>query len=416
MGITSRPRMEGSGMYLDGMIVTAGEKSRLDPGLFGVRKYLPEKCFNGFTLFSPAYGYTEYLVGMKGLVVHTWPVTHSDVAELLPNGNLLTHNDGRWLEELGPSGDVLWRWEGEEGFDLNTHHDFCNVDGKEIVHLARIEEPVREGFFLKGTEPDRMLTDLVLRINRQGEILWRFSLSDHIREISELSGLPLPIPYGEQSEGIFRPCGRADWAHTNTVEVLPATPLGERDDRFRQGNILLSFRALDIIAIIDPERDSFVWCYGLGVLDGQHQPTMLPNGNILLFDNGSYRGYSIAREIEPDTGRIVWEYEDGDRFFSPFRSGVQRLPNGNTLICECDAGHLFEVTQNKEVVWDYYSPFVAQGREHLGKRIHRATRYAESAVEPLLQARDDRIIGEVTRDGRPIRRLRDLIDVYQAGG
>ena len=41
-------------MYLDGMIVTAGEKSRLHTGLFGVRKYLPEKCFNGFTLFSPA--------------------------------------------------------------------------------------------------------------------------------------------------------------------------------------------------------------------------------------------------------------------------------------------------------------------------------------------------------------------------
>ena len=39
---------------------------------------------------------------MRGLVVHTWAVTHSNVAELLPNGNLFTHNCGSWLEEKTP--------------------------------------------------------------------------------------------------------------------------------------------------------------------------------------------------------------------------------------------------------------------------------------------------------------------------
>ena len=31
------------------------------------------------------------------------------------------------------------------------------------------------------------------------------------------------------------------------------------------------------------------------------------------------------------------------------------------------------VTPEKEIVWDFYSPFVGQGPHHLGKRIHRAT-------------------------------------------
>ena len=70
------------------------------------------------------------------------------------------------------------------------------------------------------------------------------------------------------------------------------------------------------------------------------------------------------------SGDIVWEYENGEDFFSPFRSGNQRLPNGNTLICECDAGHLFEVTPEKEIVWDFYSPFVAQG-DHENRTIEQ---------------------------------------------
>ncbi len=402
-------------MFVDGYLLTGGEKLRLDSGTYGVRKYVPEKCSNGFTLFSPAYGYTEYLIDMRGLVVHTWNVTHSDVAELLPNGNLLTHNDNNWLEELGADGSVVWGWNGPERLELKTHHDFCR-DGEDIVHLARKVEPVRPGFFRKGVEPDCMKTDLVLRIDRRGEILWEFALSDHIDEIAELSGLPLPIPFAEQTPEGPKPCGRSDWAHTNTVEVLPPTPLGNRDPRFRPGNILVSFRALDIIAIIDPEKDAVVWCYGLGILDGQHQPTMLDNGNILLFDNGTYRGYSVVREIEPDTGRIVWEYSRGREFFSPFRSGVQRLANGNTLICECDAGHIFEITARKEIVWDFYSPFVGQGPVHLGKRIHRATRYSPAYVEPLLRARKDRVVGEVDQDGNPVRDYYELIKLYASRG
>ncbi len=398
-------------MYTDGMLLTGGEKARLHHGLFGVRKYIPEKCENGFTLFSPAYGYREYLIDMRGLVVHSWPVTHSDVAELLADGSILTHNDGKWLEEIDVDGSVKWRWEGSEDLEMATHHDFYNLGG-DIIHLARVREPVKKGVYAEGVEPDCMRTDLVLRINREGEVLWRFSLSDHLEEICKLSGLPLPIPYFRETEDGFEPYGPSDWAHSNTVEVLPPTPVGDRDARFRAGNILVSFRALDIIAIIDPDEDRVVWCYGLGELDGQHQPTMLPSGNILVFDNGTHRGHSLVKEIDPLSEKIVWEYSKGEEFFSLFRSGVQRLSNGNTLICECDAGHLFEVTPDRKIVWDFYSPFVAQGYEHLGKRIHRATRYSWSRVEPLLGRRADRIIGEVDESGEPISNYRELVELY----
>lgn len=401
-------------MYFDGKLVTAGEKMRLHSGLFGVQTYIPEKCYSGFTLFSPAWGNTEYLVDMRGLLVHRWQVTHSNVAELLPNGNLFTHNCGSWLEELTPNSKTIWRWEGDDTLTAPNHHDFERVSEDNIVTLAARNEPVMEGFYIPGFEPDYMRTDCVLRINKKKEIVWEFSFSEHVEELCELAGYPIPIPYMRETDsGEFEPRAPADWAHANTIEVLPSTPLGEKDERFKAGNLLFSLRALDIIGIIDSNKDAIVWCYGPGILDGQHQPTMLDNGNILVFDNGTYRGYSIVREIEPLSEEIVWQYENGTDFFSPFRSGNQRLPNGNTLICECDAGHLFEVTPDKEIVWDFYSPFVGQAPHHLGKRIHRATRYSSEYVEPLLQSRKDQIVAEVDESGRRIKTYAELIRLYQ---
>ena len=46
-------------------------------------------------------------------------------------------------------------------------------------------------------------------------------------------------------------------------------------------------------------------------------------------------------------------------FFSDHISGCQRLPNGNTLICEGSKGRLFEVTASGETVWQYIVPFYA---------------------------------------------------------
>jgi hypothetical protein len=402
-------------MYVDGQLLTAGEKTRLHNEPFGVRTYDAEKCDPGYTLFSPAWGDREYLVDMRGLVVHTWEVSHSNVAEILPNGNLFTHKCGYWLEELTPDSACVWRWEGTPDLVAPNHHDFW-VGHNMVVTLSAIHEPVLPGMFVPGTEPDFLRTDLILMLDRQTkQEIWRFTFSEHVETLCAMAGYPMPIPYARQRRDISTaPYGPQDWAHANTIEVLPATPLGKVDSRFQEGNLLFSLRHMDIIGIVDPFINEIVWTYGPGILDGQHQPTMLPSGNILVFDNGTYRGNSIVREIEPISGEVVWQYENGSDFFSPFRSGNQRLPNGNTLICECDAGHLFEITAQKEIVWDYWSPFVGQGPHHLGKRIHRATRYSPDAVESILRSRIDEIVAEVDRDGNRITNYYDLIKMYQS--
>ena len=39
-------------------------------------------------------------------------------------------------------------------------------------------------------------------------------------------------------------------------------------------------------------------------------PTMLASGNVLVFDNGVWRGYSRVIEMEPATSEIVWSYQE----------------------------------------------------------------------------------------------------------
>jgi hypothetical protein len=123
---------------------------------------------------------------------------------------------------------------------------------------------------------------------------------------------------------------------------------------------------------------------------GQHHAHMVPRGlpgegNILVFDNGGWAGYGAPNpgaptgnknalrdysrvvEFDPISLEIVWQYTpkeaglvhpmDSNRFYSPFISSAQRLPNGNTLITEGSGGRIVEVTKAHEIIWEYISPY-----------------------------------------------------------
>lgn len=57
--------------------------------------------------------------------------------------------------------------------------------------------------------------------------------------------------------------------------------------------------------------------------------------------------YNRVAEYDLNTGKASWNYP----LANP--SGVQRLPNGNTLIASTQINKVVEVTESNEVVWDY---------------------------------------------------------------
>jgi Arylsulfotransferase (ASST) len=70
---------------------------------------------------------------------------------------------------------------------------------------------------------------------------------------------------------------RSEWTHGNAVMELP------------DGNLLVSFRDISTIIKIKRRTGQILWKMGVPPLSGQHAPTPLPNGNILIFDNGPHR-------------------------------------------------------------------------------------------------------------------------------
>ena len=70
-------------------------------------------------------------------------------------------------------------------------------------------------------------------------------------------------------------------------------------------------------------------------------------------------------EFDPFTQEIAWAFEGDETngFHSETCGSNQRFPNGNTLISESDSGRAFEVTANKQVVWEFYNPARA-GRDN----------------------------------------------------
>ena len=57
-----------------------------------------------------------------------------------------------------------------------------------------------------------------------------------------------------------------------------------------------------------------------------------------------------------DSRAVSAGWVNGPRFYSSNISGVQRLPNGNTLVTEGANGRLFEVASDRKIVWEYMYP------------------------------------------------------------
>ena len=167
-----------------------------------------------------------------------------------------------------------------------------------------------------------------------------------------------------------------DLFHSNTVEIVP------RDIAVaRKGNLLICVRYRDLVAIVDEETRKVVWRWGPGVLDWPHNPSVLANGNILIFDNGTRRGYSRLVEVNPATGEIVWQYvgDPPESFYSNGRGAAQELPGGNILVTESGEGHVFEITRKGEIVWEFRNDRCKTEKRR--NSIYRMVRFTPQALD-----------------------------------
>lgn len=102
-----------------------------------------------------------------------------------------------------------------------------------------------------------------------------------------------------------------------------------------------------------------------------HMCVPLPNGNLLMALGSGHRVVEMNRAAE-----VIWELHEHDIPGNPLRevTGLQRLPNGNTVVCNSPVKDeknqqslVFEVNPAKELVWAYgdSAPFQSINQIHL---------------------------------------------------
>jgi hypothetical protein len=350
------------------------------------------------------------------------------------------------LVQVDWEGRIVWRYSELERVSdpdrptrwvARQHHDYQR-QGSPVGYYAPGQDPqvsggntlllVHENVRNSRISEHPLLDDRIVEVDWSGKIVWDWRPHEHVeelgfdraaREVLRTSPNLRPLEGG--------PVG--DWLHLNSLSVVgPNRHYDAGDARFHPDNVLWGAREANLIVIVDKQTGKVVWRLGpdyddgpalqkLGWIIGQHHPHIIPAGlpgagNLLVYDNGGWAGYgrphplapagnnvalrdhSRVLEIDPTTLEIVWQYTpkeagfvqplDASRFYSPFISSAQRLPNGNTLITEGSDGRIFEVTREHQLVWEYISPYWGEGRQNLNL-VYRAYRYPYSWVPQLAE-------------------------------
>jgi hypothetical protein len=307
-----------------------------------------------------------------------------DYAIMLSNGDLVIVIKHLAVLRIDWNSEEIWRKK------IPAHHDIVRAEDGSLYTIIR-ENKVHRGL--------NLWFDVILHLTEDGDEIWRWSTYDHLAELEEAfdtrSFLDTLLDsvrsqqrmtnkdWAAAKKEITRRYDSFDYFHVNTISLLPEDRREEEDDRLASGNLLVCFRNVNQIAILSKDTGRILWVWGEGQLQWPHHPTMLDNGDILVFDNGVQRGHSRVLQIDPVTEEVAWEYpaeSDGD-LFSFFRGSAQRLPNGNTLICESDEGRILEVAPGGEIVWTWLNPDI---RRRHRRSLYRWMRWPKETIDRLL--------------------------------
>ncbi len=325
--------------------------------------------------------------------------------------------EGGRFELYGWDGDTIWQFDYASN-DYMSHHDVAPLpslpDGRHRFLALAVERKTRAecaaaGFDTTKFQESYISPEYVVEFVQNGRngytIAWEWHVWDHLIQ----DEFPSKANYGNPAlhpELIDVNSGTGGqfpsfWNHANSIKY-----------NAKYDQIAISIRGNSEFWILDHGTTTaqaatvsggargkggailYRWgnpaAYGAGTqanrrLYQQHDAQWIEDGlpgagNFLIYNNGIDRPgdkFSSVEEVDipQDTNgnfpalasgsafgpaEATWHYQASNPtdFYSAEVSGVQRLPNGNTLVCEGIPGHFFELTPEGEIVWDYVNPLV----------------------------------------------------------
>lgn len=257
----------------------------------------------------------------------------------IPNGTLV---------ELDNMNNVVASWTAAAlGIDM-MHHDFLELPNGNFMLIAT-ELRTYSGYPAESLCPGgvcNVVGDIIVEFTRAGTIVSQIKLLDLI----DPHRVPNWPSFNNPNYNLAYSMNTRDGMRCTAIQYLPA------DD-----SVIVSCKVQSIIFKLNRATQSMEWVIGEdlanttvddawpflplvgpGLLPSeQHGPELIPNGNLIVFDNGELHVPQVSRSVEYSLDLIggtisqVWEYIDPS--YSPplynYGAGeIDYLANGNYLI------------------------------------------------------------------------------------
>ncbi len=217
--------------------------------------------------------------------------------------------------------------EAGNGYVMDPH-EFLMLPNGHVLFMIYDPQPVRMDSIVPGGRASATVVGLVVQeLDLERRVVFQWRSWDHIAITDAASNL------------VDLTSANIDYVHGNSIALD------------REGDLVIGSRHLNEITRVSRRSGEILWRLGRNAVANQfefpndprgfshqHDARILPNGNLLLFDNGNQLSPEYSRAVEyaiDEERRVatqVWEYRHPSDLFGPFLGSAQRLPNGRTLI------------------------------------------------------------------------------------
>lgn len=299
--------------------------------------------------------YSRVAINSEGEIIWHLPENEKYTNQNLRNLSMtdrgtLTFLSDRDCQEISLTGVPLWIAPRNANISGDTleyyHHEFKRLSNGNYMVLGKsyADQEIDFGDQIVSKVP----LSSIIEFNAQGDTVWTW-ISDRYITVEDI-----------RKEGAKVKLGNT-YGHMNSFYFDEPS-----------GLIYASFRDINTIIVIDKASKRVLRSYGdkvpsdstktgRGTFRKQHAAIPLSENRILLFNNNN-RGKTSSVQIISETSSgnsistLLWEFScDFDTLMpgaSDRMGNAQPLPNGNYLVNMGYVARIFEVTPEKEIVWD----------------------------------------------------------------
>ena len=327
------------------------------------------------------------LLRRDGTVVNRWQLLYSEIfddvsflpsppatdwnvdthgALVLPDGSIVFNFDYSGTAKIDACGKVAWTLKHQ------THHSIERAEQGGFWIPG--QHAVDEGETIYPPFAPPFVESMILLVSEDGQILQELSVPKLFYE-NDLEALLTSNAafYGPRPENAWN----REIVHINKVAELTSN-MAAYFPMFEAGDLLLSFRNLNLVMVVNPKTEEIKW-WRIGPWLRQHDAEFRRGGTIAVFNNNIYMQTAFQTALErttkttnlevprvsniveadPKSGgyRVIYGDRPGQNFLSVTRGKVEMTSEQGLLITEFDGGRVFETNADGEIVWEYVNRY-----------------------------------------------------------